>query len=465
MGLRTGWLLSAAAMLIGGWAMPAAAADLGGNCCADLEERIAELEATTARKGNRKVSLTISGWVNEAVFAWDDSRERNVYVGTNSLEQSRFRFVGQAKIVDGWTAGYVLEIGAQGFPSNQWDASSPGSTSLNPSNGNNQLVLRKSNWFIKSDDYGQVAVGLNGSATYHLLDDADITQTRNFYDAEAPSVYNSRFRLNGGPGNSLNALRWTDVERGFNNSSPGQAGRRNVVRYDSPTIQGFTATTAWGEDDLGDVALAYKGEIHDFLGHDFLVAAQVGYGQSTDPGTTITNGFSTTVVGGTACISGTSSASSEPGFDCKWGGAAATIMHEATGLYAYGGWGKQKVDTDNLVTANELVEQDSQVWFLQLGIEQKWCSLGKTTVFGQFTTQDTAGSNPGKTIKSDLNVWAGGVVQSLDAAAMQLYVIYQHSDGDVTSVTSVDPDGTITGARRDSIEAFQEVIMGAMIQF
>ena len=49
---------------------------------------------------------------------------------------------------------------------------------------------------------------------------------------------------------------------------------------------------------------------------------------------------------------------------------------------------------------------------------------------------------------------------------MQLYVIYQHSDGDVTSVTSVgSPDGTITGARTDSIEAFQEVIMGAMIQF
>ena len=32
----------------------ALAADLGGNCCSDLEKRIAELEATTARKGNRK---------------------------------------------------------------------------------------------------------------------------------------------------------------------------------------------------------------------------------------------------------------------------------------------------------------------------------------------------------------------------------------------------------------------------
>ena len=46
-------------------AAPARAADLGGNCCADLEERIAELEATTARKGNRKVSLEVSGFVNE----------------------------------------------------------------------------------------------------------------------------------------------------------------------------------------------------------------------------------------------------------------------------------------------------------------------------------------------------------------------------------------------------------------
>jgi hypothetical protein len=40
----------------------AMAADLGGDCCADLEERVAELEATTARKGNRRMSLTVYGW-------------------------------------------------------------------------------------------------------------------------------------------------------------------------------------------------------------------------------------------------------------------------------------------------------------------------------------------------------------------------------------------------------------------
>ena len=42
---------------------PRQAADLGGDCCADLEERVAELEATTVRKGNKKVSVTLSGWV------------------------------------------------------------------------------------------------------------------------------------------------------------------------------------------------------------------------------------------------------------------------------------------------------------------------------------------------------------------------------------------------------------------
>src|SRR6195256_903572 len=90
-------LVLAGANLILAGAVPAWAADLGGDCCADLEERIAGLEATTARKGNRKVSLTISGWVNEAVFLWDDGTERNVYVGTNALEQSRFKFAGEAK--------------------------------------------------------------------------------------------------------------------------------------------------------------------------------------------------------------------------------------------------------------------------------------------------------------------------------------------------------------------------------
>src|SRR5665647_1622090 len=106
--------LVAAGLLVGGLsAGSASAADLGGNCCADLEERIAELEATTARKGNRKVSLTVSGWVGEQVMYWDDGAESNVYVGgLGSTLASHFKFTGQATISPGWYAGYVIQVEA-----------------------------------------------------------------------------------------------------------------------------------------------------------------------------------------------------------------------------------------------------------------------------------------------------------------------------------------------------------------
>src|SRR6202158_5789478 len=104
--------LVAAGLLVGGLSVgSASAADLGGNCCADLEERIAELEATTARKGNRKVSLTISGWVGEQVMWWDDGTQRGTYVtGLGATLASHVTFSGQATIMPGWYAGYVLQI-------------------------------------------------------------------------------------------------------------------------------------------------------------------------------------------------------------------------------------------------------------------------------------------------------------------------------------------------------------------
>ena len=120
-------LFAAAGLFVGGVAMPSAkAADLGGDCCADLEERVAELEATTARKGNRKMSLTITGQVHRMVLWWDDGHSSKTYYGLdNTNSSSRFIFLGSARVNPSVTMGFeiMIEIEAGGTSSkvNQFD--------------------------------------------------------------------------------------------------------------------------------------------------------------------------------------------------------------------------------------------------------------------------------------------------------------------------------------------------------
>ena len=78
-------LAAAASMLLGAAIVPATAraADLGGGCCGDLEERVAELEATTARKGNRVVTLQVYGAISEGLLIWDNGKQSDAYVVDN----------------------------------------------------------------------------------------------------------------------------------------------------------------------------------------------------------------------------------------------------------------------------------------------------------------------------------------------------------------------------------------------
>jgi predicted porin len=432
--MRAGWHCAAALFVIV-WAMPAAAADLGGDCCADLEERVAELEATTARKGNRKVSLTVSGWVNENIMWWDDGLESNTYVGTNPVYQSRLRFVGEARITPDVSAGYVLEFGIYGANPTKWNQDNADGTS------NNLVSVRKSNWFLKSRTYGKVSVGQESTATYHLLDDADTTLTRNFYQGEAAADYVRPFFVVTAAGDRLN-LKWSDVLRGFTNSTPGDSGRRNVVRYQTPTFGGFSVAASWGEDDVWDMALVYAGKLGDFK-----VNGRAGYGNSTDGASTQCHGETTPENG-----------------NCEWWGVSGLVQHVPTGLYVFAGYGDQN-DNSRVATVADpalrgLVDADDRTWFVQGGVEKKWFALGKTNFFGEYRSDD-AGSNVNGsgtlvTQSANVNYWAIGGAQEFSAASAMLYLVYQHVDGDVTL-------GTDTSAT--DLQSMQQVIGGMKITF
>ena len=60
------------------------------------------------------------------------------------------------------------------------------------------MQVRKSNWWVKSKQLGKLTVGLEGTSTYHLLDDADGANTRNYSDAEAAAVAQGGFLIRSG---------------------------------------------------------------------------------------------------------------------------------------------------------------------------------------------------------------------------------------------------------------------------
>jgi hypothetical protein len=92
------------------WQTPVRGSELGGDCCADLEDRVADLEAAAVQKGKKNVSVTVYGKVNRAVLFWDDGHEKGTYVVDNYYAASRFGFKGSAKISGDCSAGYQLEI-------------------------------------------------------------------------------------------------------------------------------------------------------------------------------------------------------------------------------------------------------------------------------------------------------------------------------------------------------------------
>jgi predicted porin len=427
--------LVAAGLLAGGMSASSStsafAADLGGNCCADLEERIAELEATTARKGNRKVSLTVSGWVGQQVMWWDDGGEQNVYVhDLGTTLGSHVKFTGQATIVPGWSAGYVLHLEAMGSDSLTTSQNVPDGPDLLTINrdgvgNNNGVGTLQSFWFIKSDDWGKVSVGKQSQAsdnTAILVDGSGSLVPANWVSFDV----NSFFVRNSNTG-TLSTLTWGGAGGcvwGDCNGLP-----TNSVRYDSPTFGGFSVSASWGEDDFWDVAARYAGEVHDFK-----VSIAGAFSHVSD--------FQVPLF--------QSNVAQPAGSDYFQLGAYAE--HVPTGLFIYGAYGHLDPNLANVDSNN--------TYYIKGGIRQHWNPLGHTVLYGEYLRAENNNSSglvdvtdPLTTFtgESDVKVWGLGVVQEIDAAAMSVWLKYRNLDASTDGV--IDADN------------FNEVTFGALINF
>ncbi len=429
----------AAGLLASGLSVSSAqAADLGGNCCADLEERIAELEATTVRKGNRKVSLTISGWVAEQVMYWDDGRESNVYVtGLGTTLASHFKLSGSAQISPGWSAGYVLhvEVGT---------ADPLTDLNQNKDDGGPGINAHQSYWFIKSEQLGKLSVGKQSPAsdnTAILVDGSGSLVPANWvmFDNQAFFLRKNGSAVAGNPtwGDLAHCGSWGTGALGAAGDCGGFAGPQNVVRYDSPSLAGFSVSASWGEDDMWDVAARYAGEFGGFK-----LAFAASYFEQTD--TSNTTGH-------------------DKG---SYWQAGAYIQHVPTGLFVYGAYG---ADVDTPVS----YQLEGESWYVKAGIRQRWTSLGHTVLYGEYGQKNDAldcakfaclGDSGGLATGSQLTQWGLGVVQEIDAAAMSIWLSYRHFEADLDCSAACSDGAGHTGLHH-SYDDMHIVKFGALINF
>lgn len=430
--LRTGFVALASLLAIVSVGRAANAADLGGDCCADLEERVADLEATTARKGNRKVSLTVSGWVSQQLMYFDNGAVSDVYVtDIGSTLGSHVKFSGTAQVTPDVTAGYVLHIEMMdsdpitaGNPA--WRGGGPAAYAM-AENGTVEYDVVSplySYWFLKHKSLGQVMVGLIPQASEHaavLVDGSGSALQANWTPLNGLGIALSKGgheilldkdfgmpTLVPNVGFPVGAAMWCG-STSLPTSGNCDPLPMNGIRYDSPTFAGFSASTSWSEDDFWDVALRYAGEHGGFK-----ISAAASYYRNSDEADY--PGFNT-VTGLTNVVKR----------DAGYFQAAAYLQHLQSGLFLYGAYGKE--DNDNVLATQALTDAQpsGDVWYTKAGIRKKWSSLGATVLFAEYSERNDMYhpdlSAFGVT-GSELTQWGLGGVQEIDAASMSLWLTY-----------------------------------------
>jgi hypothetical protein len=469
------------------------AADLGGNCCADLEERIAELEATTARKGNRKMSLTITGQVHRTIIWYDDGHSSRTYYGLDNTNSStRFIMAGTAKINPKTSMGFeiMIEIDAGGTSSkaNQFDedgkvttvvsgAIAPGA-SFN-AGSDSYTDVRHAAWWIEHTDLGRLIVGRWDAS----MVDATIDLTGHIFlpASNSFSLINNGFYIRG-PVGQFYAMTWGNI------GDPSAAGsnRSEMVRYDSAAWQGFILSSMIAEaGDYWGSRLRYAGEFNGVR-----LAGSVGYDKITDRQTPTTLDPTSAVFIGLA-----------PNQEV-WG-VALSAMHVPTGLFVQGHWNHVDFNAPTNVNSGYwgsgggATQKPADQWLIQGGISKNWFGYGNTSTYGEYGkaldwgassagrsfagTTATAGCPGANSVCSptianfttvngvtstELSVWGLGIVQKFDAAATDVYLGYRHMDADIKCNAGANCAGAVgSGPGKLATEGIDVIVMGARVSF
>jgi predicted porin len=368
---------------------------------AQVEAKAAVREAVppdivTNKKGD-KVKLQIYGQVNRAYMWADDGDSSDSYFVDNDSSSSRMGFLGTAKVNDDITIGSRFEFEYQSNPSNKVSQDDK-----NPDSGDGDGFDER--WVdaqLTSKRFGKLYLG-KGSTASDGIAEIDLSGTN--------VVLYTDIDINAGGilwyDDDADSTGDLDVGDVFDNMDG--LSRRNRLRYDSPTLWGFTLGGSVLSDG-GDATLRYASKLGGFK-----IAGGVGY---ANPQAT------------------------KPSVDHQISGSLS-ILHDI-GLNLTLAGGTQDFDSDEN-------RNDASYYYGKLGYRHEFFSFGETRFAVDYARHERIKNNG-----DEADVAGFGIVQDFPKWGSEYYFAYRWHDLDQDSGKFNDVD----------YESVNSIMTGVRVKF
>ena len=215
----------------------------------------ASASALEIKSGNDKVDLQLYGHVNRAVMAVDDGNDSKVFHVDNTHSESRVGLKGKVKAYEKLTVGANVEA--------QWQVSPSDKVSMDEESISAELIERKMEVYFDVKNIGKISAG-KGQMASDDTSEVDLSGTALAGNAGMADAGGGFTFYNNTP---VVVAEGEDEPEGITvgkvfNQMDGLS-KKNRVRYDSPSLGGFSLGLSSGEKEMADAALTYSGEFPD----------------------------------------------------------------------------------------------------------------------------------------------------------------------------------------------------------
>ena len=196
------------------------------------------------KSGTDIVEVKLYGQVNRALMYGDNGNDSELFHVDNDNSSTRLGLNGKAKISDTFSTGIKFEA--------EWQYNASNSVSFADPKVDGDFSLRKFELFLESKNYGKLTMGQGDTASNGTSEvDLSGTSVAGYSDVETWGgglVFYDNTALADGP----------SVGSVFNNMD-GHS-RQDRLRYDSPSMAGFTLSGSAIENKQWDLAARYNGD-------------------------------------------------------------------------------------------------------------------------------------------------------------------------------------------------------------